>query len=58
MDPEKMKPEKMEFRTLTPEEVAGRRKRNIAIAVSLAIVSMLFLVTTMIRIGANMGGGS
>lgn len=53
-----MKPEKMEFRTLTPEEVAGRRKRNIAIAVSLAIVSMLFLVTTMIRIGANMGGGS
>ncbi len=53
-----MAAEKMEFRTLTPEEVASRRKRNIAIAISLAVVSMLFLVTTMIRIGANMGAGS
>lgn len=58
MAPEKMAPEKMKFRTLTPEEVAGRRKRNIAIGISLAVVSALFLVTTMIRIGANMGSGS
>ncbi len=53
-----MDTEKMEFRTLTPEEVKSRRKRNIAIAVSLAVVSMLFLVTTMIRIGANLGSGT
>ena len=50
--------EEMEFRPLTQQEAAGRRKRNIAIAVSLAVISMLFMVTTMIRIGENMGAGS
>jgi len=50
-----MDPEKMEFRTLTPQEEAGRRRRNIVIAVSLFVISFLFLVTTMIRIGANLG---
>lgn len=53
-----MDSEKMEFRALTPQEAESRRKRNIAIAVSLAVVSMLFLITTMIRIGANMGAGT
>ena len=53
-----MDPEKMEFRALTPEEAKSRRKRNIAIAVSLALLSLLFLVTTMIKIGSNMGSGS
>ncbi len=53
-----MDPKKMEFRPLSPEEVAGRRKRNIAIAISLFVLSALFFVTTMIRIGANMGGAS
>ncbi len=50
--------EKMEFRTLTPEEAAGRRKRNIAIAITLFILTALFFITTMIRLGANMGGGA
>jgi len=53
-----MEAEKMEFRTLTPKEAAGRRKRNIAIAVSLFVITTLFFITTMIRLGANMGGGS
>jgi len=52
-----MKVETVGYRKLTPEEVAGRRKRNIAIAVSLFILSALFMVTTMVRIGANMGTG-
>ena len=52
---EKQAEKVMEFRKLTKEEVASRRKRNIAIAVSLFVVSMLFMVTTMFRVAANMG---
>ena len=50
-----MAEQEMEFRKLTDEEVASRRKRNIAIGLALFALSMLFMVTTMIRIGANMG---
>jgi len=50
-----MAEQKMEFRKLTDEEVASRRKRNIAIAVTLFVISMLFMITTMIRISTNMG---
>ena len=45
----------MEFRKLTDEEVARRRKRNIAVALSLGALSLLFFVTTMIRVSENLG---
>ncbi len=45
----------MEFRKLTTEEVASRRKRNIAVALSLAGLSLLFFITTMIRVSENLG---
>jgi len=45
----------MEYRKLTDEEVARRKKRNIAMALSLGALSLLFLVTTMIRISQNLG---
>ena len=45
----------MEFRKLTQEEIARRRKRNIAMALSLGALSLLFFVTTMIRISENLG---
>ena len=45
----------MEYRKMTDQEVASRRKRNVAIGVSLFVVSMLFMVTTMVRVGVNMG---
>lgn len=48
----------MEYKKLTDEEVAGRKKRNKAIAISLFVVSMLFMITTMVRVGANMGTGA
>ena len=45
----------MEYRKMTDQEAASRRKRNVAIGVSLFVVSMLFMVTTMVRVGVNMG---
>ncbi len=45
----------MEFHKMTQQEITSRRKRNIAIAVSLFVLSMLFMVTTMVRVGTNMG---
>lgn len=48
----------MEFRKLTPQEEASRRKRNIAIALSLGALSLLFMITTMIRVYENMHSGA
>lgn len=45
-----------EYRKLTDKEVENRRKKNIAIAVTLAVLSALFLITTMIRVGSNLSG--
>lgn len=45
----------METYKMTDKEIAQRRKRNIAIGVSLAVLSMLFMITTMVRVGQNMG---
>jgi len=45
----------MEYHKLTEQEAASRRKRNVAIGVSLFVLSMLFMITTMVRVGANMG---
>lgn len=38
---------------LTPEEVARRRRRSIAIAVALGVLVILFFVTTVIRLSSN-----
>jgi hypothetical protein len=35
----------------TPEDMARRRKRNIAIALALVALMALFFVTTIVRIG-------
>jgi hypothetical protein len=47
----------MEFRKMTEQEVASRRKRNVAIGISLAVLSLLFMITTMIRVYENMNAG-
>jgi len=40
---------------MTEQEVASRRKRNVAIGISLFAFSMLFMITTMVRVSINMG---
>lgn len=45
----------MEYRKLTEKEADNRRRKNIAIAVTLAVLSVLFMITTMVRVGANLG---
>lgn len=37
----------------SPEDMARRRKRNIALALFLAALMVLFFVTTLVRLGAN-----
>lgn len=38
---------------LTPEQVRARRSRNIAIAVTLAALMVLFFVMTIVRLGGQ-----
>jgi hypothetical protein len=40
----------------TPEELARRRKRSIAIAVVLAVFALLLFITTLVRLSGNMPG--
>ncbi len=47
----------MQFHKMTDKEVSSRRKRNIVIAVSLLLLSLLFLITTMVRMGALLDAG-
>ena len=38
---------------LSPEQVRRRRQKNIALAVGLALLVILFYVITMIKLGGN-----
>ncbi|SDM22482.1 hypothetical protein [Maricaulis salignorans] len=42
-----------EFVKLTPEQIAARQRRNIAIGLSLVVFCALVFVVTVIRIGQN-----
>jgi accessory gene regulator protein AgrB len=37
----------------TPEDLARRKRRSIAMAIILAIVAVLFFVSTLVRLGGN-----
>jgi hypothetical protein len=37
----------------TPEDMARRRRRSVALAVILAILAVLFFVTTVVRLGSS-----
>jgi lipopolysaccharide/colanic/teichoic acid biosynthesis glycosyltransferase len=43
-----------QYVVLSPEDEARRRKRSIAIALSLAGLVVLILVTTIVRLGGNL----
>jgi len=47
----------MEYRALTPEEEARRRRRSIAIGLALGALVVLFFITTMVRLAGNVAGG-
>jgi hypothetical protein len=40
-------------RELTPQEIAIRRRRSIALAIVLAAFAVLFFITTIVRLGGN-----
>ena len=40
------------------QDMARRRKRNIALALSLAALVVLFFVTTLVRLGGHVAGGA
>lgn len=42
---------KIEYRPLTPEEEARRRKRSVAIALALGAMVLLFFVLTIAKLG-------
>ncbi len=42
---------KVEYRPLTPEEEARRRKRSLAIALALGAMVLLFFVLTIAKLG-------
>lgn len=44
----------METYKLTPQEEKRRRRRNIALALFLGFLSVMFFVTTMVRLSANL----
>ncbi|MFO1089129.1 MAG: protoheme IX farnesyltransferase [Hyphomicrobiales bacterium] len=46
--------EEIHYVTLSPEDVARRRKRSVAIAWSLVALVVLILVTTVVRLQANL----
>ncbi|MFN5083121.1 MAG: hypothetical protein ACK5WW_13565 [Brevundimonas sp.] len=41
---------------LTPEELAARKRRNVAIALGLVAFMVLMFVTTVLRLQSNIGG--
>ncbi|MCA0433366.1 MAG: hypothetical protein LCH46_08885 [Proteobacteria bacterium] len=41
----------------SPEDMARRRRRNIALAVVLLGLVGLFFITTIVRLGGNVAGG-
>ena len=43
----------MEYRNLTPAEAKARRRRSVALAIVLALLVVLFFVTTIVRLGGN-----
>jgi len=47
----------MQYRSLTPQEEARRRRRSIAIAVALGALVVLFFITTIVRLAGNVAGG-
>ncbi len=47
----------IETYTPTPEELARQRRRSLAIAWSLVALAVVFFVTTIVRLGANVAGG-
>lgn len=48
--------EPVERHEWTPEELAQRRRRSIAIAIVLALVAVLLFVTTLVRLSGNLAG--
>jgi hypothetical protein len=46
-----MKPE--QFRTLTPDEVKARGKRNLAVALILGVMVILFFIVTLVQLSGN-----
>ncbi len=47
----------MEYRSLTPQEEARRRRRSIAIGLALGALVVLFFITTIVRLAGNVAGG-
>jgi hypothetical protein len=47
-------PEAPQHHTMTPEELARRRKRSIALALVLGALVVIFFVTTVVRMGSHM----
>jgi hypothetical protein len=45
-----------EIEPMSPEEAARRRRRSIAIGVALAVVVVLFYITTFVRLSQNVAG--
>ncbi len=46
-----MQDPKIEYRPLTPEEEARRRKRSVAIALTLGALVLIFFVLTIAKLG-------
>ena len=49
--PEPRQDPRVEYRPLTPEEEARRRKRSVAIALALGAMVVLFFVLTIAKLG-------
>jgi hypothetical protein len=45
---------KQPVEAFSPQDLARRRKRSIAMAIGLALLMLLFFITTLVRLGANM----
>ena len=41
---------------LTPEQIRGRRARNVAIGICVALFALLFYVVTLVKLGSAVGG--
>ncbi|MCZ8194963.1 MAG: hypothetical protein ACK5QD_11815 [Brevundimonas sp.] len=41
---------------LTPDQLAARKRRNVAIALGLVAFMLLMFVTTVLRLQSNIGG--
>ncbi len=42
----------------SPQDMARRRKRNIALALALAAMVVLFFITTLVRLGGHVPGAA